>query len=80
MPHINVKHFPSLTDGQRDRLSCLFVEAIKDVIQCPRGAISVAFEPVAPEIWMTDVYQNEILARKDIIHTFPDYNATDEVI
>lgn len=80
MPHINVKHFPSLTDGQRDRLSSLFIEAVKDVIQCPRGAISVAFEPVSPELWMTEVYQNEILGSKALTHTFPDYNATEETL
>lgn len=80
MPHIHMKHFPSLTDGQRDRLSSLFIEAIKDVIQCPQGAISVAFEPVAPEIWMTEVYQKEIMGRKVLTHTFPDYNATKETV
>jgi 4-oxalocrotonate tautomerase len=80
VPHINMKHFPSLTDSQRDRLSDLFVEAIVNVVKCPRSAISVAFKPVAPEIWMTDVYEKEILGENAFIHTFPDYNATNETV
>ncbi|MFZ4832244.1 hypothetical protein [Rouxiella sp. Mn2063] len=80
MPHINMKHFPSLSDEQRNMLASAFIKAVEDIVKCPSNVISVAFEPVEPEIWMQDVYENEILGKKELTHTFPNYNNSDEVI
>ncbi|AXW88380.1 hypothetical protein AU509_01265 [Lonsdalea britannica] len=78
MPHINMKHFPSLTNKQRDDLASIFIHEISRIVNCPPEFISVAFEPVEPEIWMNDIYQNEILQKKQFTHTFPNYNVTTE--
>ncbi len=73
-----MKYFPTLTDEQRDKLAESFILAVKDITGCSRQVISVAFEPVEPELWIKTVYQGEILQRNDLTHTFPDYPATSE--
>ncbi|MCV9878112.1 tautomerase family protein [Brenneria izbisi] len=80
MPHVNMKHFPSLTNEQRDELSNMFINAISYVVKCPKDFISVAFEPIEPEKWMSDIYPNEILGKKQFTHTFPNYNPNDEIL
>jgi len=80
LPHINMKHFPSLSDEQRNMLANAFIKAVEDIVKSPANVISVAFEPVEPEIWMQDVYENEIIGRKELTHTFPNYNNSNEAI
>lgn len=78
MPHINMKHFPSLTHQQRDDLASIFIHEISRVVDCPPDFIAIAFEPVDPEIGMKDIYHNEILQEKRFTHTFLNYPVTME--
>lgn len=61
-------------------LANAFIKAVEDIVKSPANVISVAFEPVEPEIWMQDVYENEIIGRKELTHTFPNYNNSNEAI
>ena len=65
MPHINIKHFPSLTEEQHIALAESITEAVTKVIGCDAGVISIAVEPVEPDVWNEQVYIPEIIEGKD---------------
>ena len=73
MPHINIKHFPSLTEEQHVALAKSITEAITEVIGCDEGVVSIAVEPIAPEVWNEQVYIPEIVERKDTLIKTPNY-------
>ena len=73
MPHINIKHFPSLTEDQHIALAKSITEAITNVVGCDECVISIAVEPVEPELWNEQVYIPEILGRKDTLIKVPEY-------
>ncbi|MFT5636277.1 MAG: 4-oxalocrotonate tautomerase [Cognaticolwellia sp.] len=73
MPHINIKHFPSLTEEQHIALAKSITEAITTVFGCDEGVISIAVEPVEPDVWNKQVYIPEIVGRKKILIKTPDY-------
>ncbi|MGJ0481988.1 tautomerase PptA [Pantoea agglomerans] len=78
MPHINMKHFPSLSNEQRNELADIFIQGVMAVAGCPKNVISVAFQSVEPESWMQDVYHDDILKNKTSVHIFPDYKISEE--
>jgi 4-oxalocrotonate tautomerase len=73
MPHINIKHFPSLSEEQHIALAKSITEAITKVIECDEGVVSIAVEPVEPDVWNEQVYIPEIIERKDSLIKIPDY-------
>lgn len=73
MPHINIKHFPSLTEEQHIALAKRITAAITDVVGCDESAVSIAVEPIEPEVWNEKVYIPEIVERKDTLIKTPDY-------
>ena len=73
MPHINIKHFPSLTEEQHIALAESITEAVTKVIGCDAGVISIAVEPVEPDVWNEQVYIPEIIEGKDSLIKKPNY-------
>jgi|TARA_B110000881_G_C18314408_1_gene383555 4-oxalocrotonate tautomerase len=73
MPHVNIKHFPSLSEEQHVALSTAITNAVTQVIGCDEGVISIAVEPVAPEQWQEQVYVPEIINRKETLIKTPNY-------
>lgn len=73
MPHINIKHFPSLSEEQHIALAQSITEAITKVVGCDAGVVSIAVEPVDPEVWNEQVYIPEIVGRKETLIKIPEY-------
>jgi 4-oxalocrotonate tautomerase len=73
MPHINIKHFPSLSEEQHIALAKSITTAITDVVGCDESVVSIAVEPVEPDLWNEKVYLPEIVERKDTLIKIPDY-------
>lgn len=73
MPHINIKHFPSLTEEQHIALAKSITEAVTTVVGCDESVVSIAVEPIAPEQWDEQVYMPEIVGRKETLIKTPDY-------
>jgi len=70
MPHINIKHFPSLSEEQHIALAKSITEAVTKVVGCDESVISIAVEP---EQWNEQVYIPEIINRKETLIKTPDY-------
>ncbi len=73
MPHINIKHFPSLTKEQHIALATSITKVITKVVGCDESVVSIAVEPVIPEEWDKKVYTPEIVEKNDTLSKIPDY-------
>jgi 4-oxalocrotonate tautomerase len=74
MPHVNIKHFPKpLDEQQRARLVAKVTEAVQEALDVDEGVISIALQPVEADAWGRDVYQPEIVGRKDLLAKPPNY-------
>ncbi|PPK65647.1 tautomerase PptA [Actinokineospora auranticolor] len=74
MPHVNVKHFPAeLTEAQTERLSTALTAVIMEAFGCQEKAVSIALEPVGPEVWTERVYGPEITDRAELLIRKPGY-------
>ena len=73
MPHINIKHFPSLSEEQHIALAKRITDSVTEVIGCDESVISIAVEPIKPELWDEKVYQPEIVGRKETLIKTPNY-------
>lgn len=73
MPHINIKHFPSLSKKQQSELAIVLSREVANIIECDEGVISIALEPVAKELWNEKVYIPEIINRKELLCKSPNY-------
>jgi 4-oxalocrotonate tautomerase len=73
MPHININHLPSLTEEQHIALAKSITEAVTNVVGCDAGVISIAVEPIEPDVWNEQVYIPEIVGRKETLIKTPNY-------
>ncbi|WP_434389954.1 tautomerase PptA [Melittangium boletus] len=74
MPHVNIKHFPAeLSEEQRARLAEAITQAVTSALGCRDGAVSIALEPVAKDVWNEQVYVPEIVNRKHLLCKIPNY-------
>ena len=73
MPHINIKHFPSLSKEQQSELAIALTQVMTTIIQCDEGAVSIALEPIDKNVWNERVYIPEIVNRKELLCKFPSY-------
>jgi phenylpyruvate tautomerase PptA (4-oxalocrotonate tautomerase family) len=74
VPHVNIKHFPvRLTAEKESALVSAITEAVQEAFDCPEGVVSIAVEPVAPEVWTEQVYTPEIVDRGHLLRKPPDY-------
>jgi 4-oxalocrotonate tautomerase len=73
MPHINIKHFPSLSKEQQAELAKTLTQVITNIIHCDEGAVSIALEPIEKAIWNERVYIPEIINRKELLCKKPSY-------
>jgi len=73
MPHINIKHFPSLSEEQHIALAKSITEVITNVVGCDESVVSIAVERVEPEVWNEQVYIPEIVERKETLIKTPNY-------
>ncbi|MFJ6610273.1 tautomerase pptA [Streptomyces sp. NPDC091289] len=74
MPHVSIKHFPkSLAPDQQARLAEALTVAVQEAFACDEGAVSIALQPVAPELWDEQVYRPEITDGRDALIKTPVY-------
>lgn len=73
MPHVNIKHFPSLSEEQHEALSQAITDAITTVVGCDEGVVSIAVEPIEPDVWNEQVYVPQIVNRKETLIKTPNY-------
>ncbi|HSP26197.1 MAG TPA: tautomerase PptA [Saliniramus sp.] len=74
MPHVNIKHFPrDISEAQKAELVEAVSLALKSALGCSDDAISIALEPVAPEVWQEQVYGPEIEGRRELLVKTPNY-------
>jgi len=73
MPHIIVKLWPGRTEEQKADLSSKITEALKDAIDASDSSISVAIEEIPEEKWKEEVYDPEIIGKKELLYKKPGY-------
>ncbi len=74
MPHIIVKMWPGRTDEQKAELTQKILKAVQETICPEEKSISIAFEEVSSENWMTEVFTPDILMKKETLYKKPGYN------
>lgn len=74
MPHVNIKYLPiELDEGRQSALVSEVTEAVKRAFGVDESAVSIALEPVAPEVWNEQVYVPEIVNRRQLLRKVPQY-------
>jgi phenylpyruvate tautomerase PptA (4-oxalocrotonate tautomerase family) len=74
MPHVSIKHFPvDMTEEQKRALVDAVATAALAAFRCPENAISIAVEPVSPDVWKETVYDPEIMGREEFLLRRPGY-------
>ena len=74
MPHVNVKYFPvDISPEQRAAFVSVVTDAVRTTFGVDESVVSIALEPVPAEHWTAQVYQPEILDRKDLLVKAPNY-------
>ncbi|MFD7059970.1 amino acid adenylation domain-containing protein [Streptomyces sp. NPDC059906] len=74
MPHVNIKYFPvPLSDEQQGRLVSAVTEAVTTAFGCDEDLVSIAFEPIAKELWNERVYIPEIVNGRRMLGKVPNY-------
>jgi 4-oxalocrotonate tautomerase len=73
MPHVVVKLWPGPSEAQKARLAEEIARSITQTIGSKDVSISVAIEEVAPDDWMTQVYETEIAPNLERLYKQPGY-------
>ncbi|WP_339135100.1 amino acid adenylation domain-containing protein [Streptomyces sp. f51] len=74
VPHVNIKHFPNnLEDHQISALVEAITSAVRTAFSVDEGAVSIALEPVAQDVWNERVYVPEITGGTGKLIKVPNY-------
>lgn len=74
VPHVNIKHFPnSLDTHQITALAEAITSAVQTAFSVDAGAVSIALEPVAQDVWSEQVYIPEIVEGTGNLIKVPNY-------
>jgi amino acid adenylation domain-containing protein len=74
VPHVNIKHFPSDIDAHKiATLVEAITSAVRTAFSVDEGAVSIALEPVAPDVWNERVYIPEIVEGTGQLVKVPNY-------
>ncbi|MBW8183531.1 tautomerase family protein [Shewanella nanhaiensis] len=73
MPHINIKHFPGVTQQQEVNLVKGITALLCDTLHCEAGAVSIAMQAISPEQWQEKVVQKEIEPAAERLVKKPNY-------
>ena len=76
MPHVIVKLWPGKSDQQKVKLTDAIVEDVARILGYGEHSVSVAMEEIAARDWKTQVYEPDIVARRDRLTKEPGYDAT----
>ena len=73
MPHVIVKLYPGESEEQKAKLAEELTKTITSVTGKPVAAVSIAIEEVAEDVWMDQVYANEIKPNLEKLYKKPGY-------
>lgn len=73
VPHIIVKLWPGRSEDQKIALANRMNEAMQEIMGIEDRSISIAFEEIAKEKWMTEVYQPEVVEKANLLYKKPGY-------
>ncbi len=74
VPHVSIKHFPNNLEA--DQISVLvdaITSAVRTAFSVDEGAVSIALEPVAQDVWTERVYIPEIVEGTGRLVKSPNY-------
>ena len=74
MPHVIVKLLPGRSEEQKTQLALQIVKDVVAIAKCEEKVVSVAFEEVAKEDWVEQVYKPDILDKQESLYVKPGYN------
>jgi 4-oxalocrotonate tautomerase len=73
MPHLILKMYAGRTDEQKVLIAEALTTALMRAAGSSETSISVAIEDVAPEDWVSKIYQPEIAGRLETLVKKPGY-------
>ncbi|MFI5973442.1 amino acid adenylation domain-containing protein [Streptomyces sp. NPDC051452] len=74
VPHVSIKHFPNnLEAHQISALVDAITSAVRTAFSVDEGAVSIALEPVAQDVWTERVYIPEIVKGTGNLVKVPNY-------
>lgn len=73
MPHVIVKLWPGKTDAQKQMLSDEIVRSVTSTLGYGEESVSVGFEEVSSDAWMSQVYEPDIIAKWPSLTKEPGY-------
>ena len=80
MPHVIVKLWPGRTEKQKRELANRISQAVEETTSSEEKSISVSIEEVNSDQWMKQVYEPDILMKKQTLYIKPGYGpASDEI-
>ena len=74
MPHVIVKLYSGRSEEQKKQLAGEIVKSVVEIAVCEEKSVSVAFEEVEPDDWAENVYQPDIIDKKENLVVRPGYN------
>jgi 4-oxalocrotonate tautomerase len=74
MPHVIVKMYAGRSEQQKKRLAEAVTKAVTSTLGYGEESVSVGIEDVPPERWAADVFEPDIIEKKDTIYKEPGYD------
>lgn len=73
MPHVNIKLYPGRSEKVKKELADKIAKVVSEVAGTSLGSISVAIEEIEKENWMKDVYEKDIIEKRELLYKEPEY-------
>lgn len=73
MPHVNIKLYPGRSKEVKKELANKIAKVVSEVAGTSLGSISVAIEEIEKENWMKDVYEKDIIEKRELLYKEPEY-------
>ena len=68
MPHVNIKLYPGRSEEVKKELANKIAKVVSEVAGTSLGSISVAIEEIEKENWMKDVYEKDIIEKRELLY------------
>ncbi len=78
MPHVIIKLWPGKTPEQKAELAQAIADDFVRILGSKDSSVSVAFEEVPSDDWMTTVFEPDILGKWDSLSKEPGYGPRPE--
>lgn len=74
MPHVIVKLWPGKSEQQKQRLADAITKDVASILGYGDESVSVGFEEVSSSDWRDQVYQPDIIKKKNSLYKKPGYS------